>query len=231
MAAGCQAPGVHGPPAVMGTIVAIDGPAGAGKSSVARAVAAQLGFTRLDTGALYRAVTLTVIEQGIVGAEAFGEAARDANLRFEGDRLYDGDRDVTEAIRGREVTARVSEVSATPEVRDALLELQRKLGREAPRGAVIEGRDIGTVVFPDAEKKIFLTASAEARAQRRSAELSAAGRSDTYEDILAAIVARDAYDSSRETAPLRPADGATTVDTTSMSFDEVVQAIVRLVEA
>ena len=216
----------------MGVIVAIDGPAGAGKSSVAQAVADRLGFCRVDTGAIYRAVTLLALERGIPPEDqpVLGELTRTLDLRFEGGRVFLGDRDVTQDIRSRAVTEAVSPVAAVPEVRAGLLELQRRLGRAHPRGAVLEGRDIGTVVFPDAEVKVFLTASDEERARRRHAELAAAGRPDAYDDVLANIRGRDAFDSGRETAPLELAASAVEIDTTDHGFDAVVEMVLALVE-
>ncbi len=210
----------------MGVIVAIDGPAGAGKSSVARAVARELGYGRVDTGALYRAITLVAVEQGIRSAEGLAELAQRIELRFDGDATYIGQRDVSEKIRGADVTAEVSRVSAVPEVRSALLERQRELGRAHPKGSVLEGRDIGTVVFPDAEVKVFLTASEQERARRRQAEL---GPTTNLDEVLAAIQHRDRLDQSRAVAPLRPAEGAVWVDTTGKGFDEVVGEVVAVV--
>lgn len=215
----------------MGVIVAIDGPAGAGKSSVAGAVADRLGFVRVDTGALYRAVTLLALERGLSSADASAlEALTSAlDLRFDGGRVLLEGRDVTDAIRSREVTAAVSAISAVPQVRRALLGLQRRLGRAHPSGAILEGRDIGTVVFPDAEVKVFLTASDEERARRRHAELVAAGRPDSYEDVLDGIRGRDAHDAGRRTAPLKPAESAVRIDTTEHDFEQVVQRVLDVV--
>ena len=213
----------------MGLIVAIDGPAGAGKSSVAAGVADELGFTRVDTGAMYRAVTLVAKEQGVEDAEGLSAVARALPLHFEGRRVFLGEREVTDAIRSQAVTEAVSAVSAVAGVRGALLGLQRRLGRAHDRGAVLEGRDIGTVVFPDAEVKVYLTASNHERARRRHAELVAAGRSDTLEQVLDSIRARDLRDGSRTVAPLRAAADAIRVDTTEKKLAQVVEEVVAIV--
>ena len=211
-----------------GTIVAIDGPAGAGKSSIAAAAAKALGMTRVDTGAIYRSVTLVALERGVPDDEVAG-LLPELDLRFEGERVFLGPREVTADIRTAEVSAATSRVSAVPDVRAGLLELQRRLGREAEGGAIMEGRDIGTVVFPDASLKLFLTASPEERARRRFKDLAASGAETTFEEVLAAIEARDANDSARATAPLRRSEDATLVDSTGKTPDEVVAEIVGLV--
>lgn len=208
-------------------VVAIDGPAGSGKSTVARAAAARLGLEVLDTGAMYRAVTLAVLDAGAdpgdeaACARAAGAARIDLGLRV----LLDG-RDVTEAIRGPAVTAAVSAVSAHPSVRRALVAHQRAWA-EAHGGAVVEGRDIGTVVFPDAPVKVFLTASDDERARRRARDEAAADRAADVEAIRADLVRRDALDSGRATSPLVAAPDALIVDSTQRSVDEVVAVIVE----
>jgi GTPase len=202
-------------------VVAFDGPAGSGKSSVASAVARALGAPHLDTGALYRAITLACVRAGIDTDDAGACAARAAAARVEridGRTHLDG-QDVEEEIRGDVVSALVSTVSAHAEVRHVLLDHQRAL---AAAGAIVEGRDIGTVVLPDADLKVFLTASPEERARRRAAQL---GRDDVA-DLQAAIATRDERDASREVAPMRPADDAWLLDTTGLTFDEVVDIIV-----
>ncbi|MHB1570440.1 MAG: (d)CMP kinase [Solirubrobacteraceae bacterium] len=198
-------------------IVAIDGPAGAGKSSVARLVAAALGFTYLDSGAMYRAVALAALDCGRPPAEI----APRIRLKLGEQVLLDG-RDVTEAIRSPEVSEAASVAAADPAVRAAMVAEQRRLMSEGDW--VAEGRDIGTVVAPEAEVKVFLTASPEARAGRRALELGADARA-----VLAEQLIRDQRDRSREHSPLRPAPDATTVDTTSLSLPEVVDRIVALV--
>ncbi|HEV2058347.1 MAG TPA: (d)CMP kinase [Solirubrobacteraceae bacterium] len=196
-------------------LIAIDGPAGAGKSTVARAVADALGYTYLDSGAMYRCVALAELR----GAE---DPLR-CQIELGGQVTLDGE-DVTEAIRSPEVSARASEVAARPEVRERLVALQREMIRDGDY--VAEGRDIGTVVAPDAELKVFLTASPEERAQRRAAQTGA----DPAE-VLAAQIARDERDTTREHSPLQPAPDALLVDTTGLSVDEVVDRIARLVQA
>jgi cytidylate kinase len=216
-------------------VVAIDGPAGAGKSTVTRRVAQKLGYELLDTGALYRLVALVARRRQIPWNDEarLAEIARElsAEVRFEwkGDenRVWLGDDNVSEAIRTREMSGGASEVSALPGVRRELLNLQRSLGQRG--GVVCEGRDIGTVVFPNAEVKFFLTASPEVRAQRRTKELEAAGQTPQYEQILAEVVARDERDSSRATAPLTQAPDAILIDSSTLSIDEVVDQMVATV--
>ena len=197
-------------------LIAIDGPAGAGKSTVARAVADALGFTYLDSGAMYRCIALAELR----GAE---DPLRAAIGLGGGHVTLDGD-DVTAAIRTSEVSARASEVAARPEVRSHLVALQREMIRHGDY--VAEGRDIGTVVAPDAELKVFLTASAEERAQRRAAQIGA-----DPAQVLAEQLERDERDSTREHSPLAAAPDALCVDTTGLSVDEVVEQIAQLVQA
>jgi cytidylate kinase len=222
-------------------IVAIDGPAGAGKSTAARLVASRLGFALVDTGAIYRCVALAASRQGI----AFDDDARlgglmpEVRIGFEpaaqpggGQRVLLGDEDVSAAIRTPPMSLGASAVSARPVVRAGLLELQRRLAL-APgnAGAVLEGRDIGTVVFPDADVKVFLTAVPEERARRRHAELSAKGDRSTFEEVLADQLRRDRDDSSRAVAPLRPAPDAVVIETSGLALDAVVDRIVAEVHA
>jgi cytidylate kinase len=200
------------------TVVAIDGPAGAGKSSVARAVATRLGFTYLDSGAMYRAVALTAGERGCEPAEIADR------LRLElTDGVWVDGEDVTEAIRRPEVSEAASRAAADPLVRRAMVAEQRRL--LASGDWVAEGRDIGTVVAPDAELKVFLTAEPEERARRRAAEL---GVDPT--GVLAEQTIRDARDSGREHSPLSPAPDAVMLDTTRLGFDEVVARVVKLAQ-
>jgi cytidylate kinase len=199
-------------------VIAIDGPAGAGKSTVAREVARALGFTYLDSGAMYRAAALALLEQG----GAASEVAERADIRL-GDRVRLDGLDVTAEIRTPEVAEAASRIAANPKVRGALASKQRAL--LANGDWVAEGRDIGTVVAPDAPVKIFLTASPEERARRRAAELGA-----DLETVLKDQALRDAQDSTREHSPLRLAPGAVELDTTGLSVDEVVARIVELVE-
>ena len=208
-------------------IVAIDGPAGAGKTTVARAAAARLGFAHLDTGALYRAVTWLALEANVpLDAPAeLAELVERAEIRLDGERVTVGERDVTNAIRAPEVTRAVSEVAAHPAVRTALVPHQRASGAT---DAVIEGRDIGTRVFPDAEVKIFLTASPRARAIRRARELK---DERPLEELKTEMEARDRADSTRAASPLQRAEDALELDTSDMSFDDVVERVVRAVNA
>lgn len=223
-------------------IIAIDGPAGAGKSTVSRALADRLGMLLLDTGALYRLVALAAERALGSGAEpeAIGElAARLADERAlrlgraehagAPVRAWLRGEEVSLAIRTPEMSRGASRVSAIPAVRAALLDLQRQIG--APGGVVVEGRDIGTVVFPDAELKFFVTASVEERATRRATELAQRGVSANYEDTLREVRERDRADSEREVAPLRRASDASLVDTTGVPLDEVVEQLERTVRA
>jgi cytidylate kinase len=198
-------------------VIAIDGPAGAGKSSVARAVAEELGFTYLDSGAMYRCVALAALEAGIDldDGEALGELARELEIGFDGRRVLLGERDVGAAIREPAVTAAASRVSVHPQVREAMVERQRRL--IAAGSYVAEGRDIGTVVSPDSPLKIFLTASAEERARRRAAETG-----EDFESVLDAQRRRDARDTERQHGALRAAADAVELDTSSMSLEEVI---------
>jgi cytidylate kinase len=220
-------------------VVAIDGPAGAGKTTVTRRVAEALEFTLVDTGALYRAVALAAQRQGASWEDsaAVGEVAAQlaqANrIRFDaaGVLLLD-DEDISQLIRTQSIADGASKVSAIPAVREALLEMQRAQGRAG--GVVLEGRDIGTVVFPDAEAKFFLTASVAVRAARRYAELCSKGVQTTLQAVEDEVVARDARDTTRPVAPLRQADDAILVDSSDTDIDGVVEQIVdrvRQVEA
>lgn len=219
-------------------VVALDGPAGAGKSTVARLVAERAGLALVDTGAIYRSVALEALRRKVSvddgNALALIAAELAPQLRFEmiagTNHVFLRDEDVSAAIRTPDVSAAASSVSRHPPVRAALLELQRSLGRKEP-GAVLEGRDIGTVVFPDARVKAFVTASPEERARRRMKELDEKGLQEPYDKVLAEIVARDKQDSERAVAPLKPAPDATIVDTTSKTLDQVVSEVLALVEA
>jgi cytidylate kinase len=217
-----------------GLIIAIDGPAGAGKSSTSRLLAERLGYRYVDTGALYRAVGLLAWEQGIAPDDSSGLAALCASLtlRFEpdpaGQRLYIGGRDITPEIRRPEISQMASKVSAQPIVREHLLTLQRDLGKDGR--AVLEGRDIGTVVFPDADLKVYLDASPEARSRRRYTELQQKGASTSLEATRQDMQERDERDSGRAHAPLRAASDAIILDTTGLSLAEVVDALVKRVE-
>jgi len=221
-------------------IVAIDGPAGAGKSTVARKVAEALGFVLVDTGAMYRAVALAAKRAAVAWGEGprLGELARQLVARhalaFERDAergvrvRLDGE-DVTDAIRTPDIGMGASTVSAHKDVRDALLDLQRQAGHQG--GVVLEGRDIGTVVFPDAETKFFLTARPEVRARRRYEQLAANGQAVTLEEALADVHLRDKQDTTRAVAPLRQAEDAVLLDNSDIGEDETVARIVDRVRA
>lgn len=214
-------------------IIAIDGPSGAGKSTVAKAVAKTLGFSCLDTGAMYRAVAWQALRDGVAldDAEALENIARTRDIEFKtvaGDPLprtvIIGGADVTDAIRTSEIDKAVSPVSAVPGVRHALVAQQQRIGHGG--NYVVEGRDIGTVVFPDADVKIFLTASDEERAHRRVRQNVDRGiGSIDYDDVLADIRRRDAYDSSRAESPLRPAGDALQLDSTGTYIEDVIERI------
>lgn len=218
-------------------IVAIDGPSGAGKSTVARGVAAALGLAVLDTGAMYRAVTLAVLDRGIplTDEDACAEVAQVVRIDIDGGVHLDG-REVTTAIRGPEVTAAVSSVSAHPAVRQELVARQRAWVTDHD-GGVVEGRDIGTVVFPDTPVKVFLTASDDERARRRHRDEvgaphgEAGGREVGLDDVRESLTTRDHLDSTRATSPLQQAADALVLDTTTMTADEAVDAVVRRARA
>lgn len=204
--------------------VAIDGPAGAGKSTLARAAAAQLNLAHLDTGAMYRAVTYAVLDGGVdlTDEPAVAKAASAAHITIDDDHVRLGAIDVTAAIRDRAVTAAVSAVAALPAVRRHLVARQRDWVT-AHDGGVVEGRDIGTVVLPDADLKVFVTASPRTRAARRVAEVGG-----DLDEMEALIVERDRQDSERQDSPLRAADDAVVIDTTNMSVAEALDHIVAL---
>ncbi|MDD6484808.1 MAG: (d)CMP kinase [Clostridiales bacterium] len=214
--------------------VAIDGPAGAGKSSVSKAVAAKLGFIYIDTGALYRTVALHAIRNGVSTSDvAVAELMKSADIKI----CYDDDgtqriilngEDVSEKIRTPKVSMGASDVAKIPRVRAGLLDLQRNLAKGA--NAVMDGRDIGTSILPDAAIKIFLTASVDARAKRRFDEYRQKGEPADLEAIKADIKKRDEQDMNRETAPLRQAEDAVLIDTSDMSFSQVVERIKSMIE-
>ncbi len=216
--------------------IAIDGPAGSGKSTVARMVAKELGFTYVDTGAMYRAVTLKALQEGtdLNDREALVQVARSASIELVPGEdsmlkvLLNG-ADVTRAIRGPEVSGSVSLVARVPAVRNHLVELQRSMARQG--GVVMEGRDIGTVVLPDARFKIFLTASPGERARRRRGELMEKGANVDLRQVEEEILARDRIDTRRETAPLRPALDAEVIDSSTYTAEQVVEMILTRVSA
>ena len=222
-------------------IVALDGPSGSGKSSVAREVARRCGLTYLDTGAMYRSVAHACLERGVDPADdaATAEVARGLAIEFlpdgEGQRVIAGGEDVTAQIRTPEVERAVSPVSANPAVREAMVAAQRRFGETGD--VIAEGRDIGTVVFPAADVKVFLSASPEARARRRAVQRGGGDLArgvgadvDAKEEraVLEALVRRDAYDSSRAASPLRPAADAARIDSSELPFEEVVRAVIAL---
>jgi cytidylate kinase len=219
--------------------IAIDGPAASGKSTLAQRLAAHLGYTYIDTGVMYRAVTWAALRRGIPpeDAEALARLAETLELDIQPPTVADGraytviveGEDVTWALRRPEVDAAVSQVSAHPSVRQALSQRQRQLGL---RGRVVMvGRDIGTVVLPEADLKIYLDADLEARARRRYQELRERGQAVSFEEVLEAMRQRDALDQGREVAPLRPAPDAVVLDTTALDIEEVFRKVVALIEA
>lgn len=215
----------------MNTInIAIDGPAGAGKSTIAKMVSAKLGYIYVDTGALYRTIALYITENHIPDDEIVQSLdGAEVSLKFidGAQRVYLGDRDVSDLIRTPEISMAASKVSTIPAVRDHLFEMQKKIARE--NNVIMDGRDIGTVVLPDAQVKIFLTASPEERALRRYRELSDKPGCPCYEEILSDIIERDRNDMNRKTAPLKQAEDAVPVDTTSLSLEESAEKISRII--
>lgn len=224
----------------MGKVIAVDGPAGTGKSSVTKELASRLGYVHVDTGALYRAIAWLSLDHGIDidnDSRAVSDIAHAAHLEFKRDnrqnppnRLFADGVDITSKIRTPEVSMAASKVSAYPEVRAALLGLQRRLG--CLTHSILEGRDIGTVIFPDADVKFFLTASVDERARRRFAELQQGGdRLSNYETIRQQIAERDYQDSTRSIAPLKKADDAIEIDTSQLTLEEVVGKMETIVRA
>jgi cytidylate kinase len=216
-------------PRTKALVVTIDGPAGAGKSTVAKGLALALGYRLLDTGAMYRAVALLARRQGVAwdAAEALARMAAALDVAFELDgevnRVHVAGEDVTAAIREPDISYGASRVSSVPAVRAALLDLQRRLGSEG--GVVVEGRDTGTVVFPGADVKFFLTASDDVRARRRHDELVQSGQGSTYEGTLEDMRARDERDTSRPVAPLARAADAVLVDSSELTLDAVIDTM------
>ena len=208
----------------MSTVVAIDGPAGAGKSTVARMVADHLKYAYINTGSLYRALAYAALTSGIAFSEITPEFLAEQHLEFRGVDLYLNNEKLDTQLRMPECAQGASIVSAKPFVRDFLMPVQRNAANS--QWIVMEGRDIGTVVFPDAEKKFFVTASAEERARRRLAQSGEVAAGATFESILADIKVRDERDMNREIAPLKQADDAVLIDTTGLTIDEVVAKIV-----
>jgi cytidylate kinase len=211
-------------------IVTLDGPAGAGKSSAARALAARLGWCHLDTGAMYRAVALVALERQVPldDAARLAEVAESLPIAFHGDRVLVGDRDVSVEIRTERITRATRPVADAPPVREAMKQLQRRLA--AGLDVVTEGRDQGSVVFPQAELKVYLTAAPEERARRRQREEEARGVATSVEAVLHAQARRDEGDRNRPVGAMRPADDAVILETDGLSAAEVVERLVQLVE-
>ncbi len=213
-------------------IIAIDGPAGSGKSTVAKLVAKELGFSYIDTGAMYRAVAYKVLKDNIP-LEKAPHILDKIDIKLveteDGIKVFLDGEDISDKIRTEEVGKVASQIAKIPQVRKKLVELQRKLALEK-ENAVLEGRDIGTVVFPDADLKIFLTASAEERARRRYLQLKEKGLNPSYEEILKSIIDRDKNDTERKDSPLKPAEDAIIIDTTDKSIDQVVNLIINKVK-
>ena len=219
----------------MSYAIALDGPAGAGKSSIAKRAAAALDFIYVDTGALYRTIGLAASRRGVEPAaspeveELLGQITVDLTFNDEGEQvvLLDGE-DVSGLIRTPEASMMASKISAVPAVRAYLLDLQRNMAKT--HNVIMDGRDIGTVVLPDAQVKIFLTASPEARAERRYKELVEKGMDVKYDDILQAVITRDYNDTHRETSPLKPAEGCVMVDTTELDFEQSIEKIISVIK-
>lgn len=219
----------------MSVAIALDGPAGAGKSSIAKRAAKALDFIYVDTGALYRTIGLAATRKGVEPKPSpevdalLSEITVDLTFNEKGEQivLLDGE-DVSGLIRTPKASMMASKISAVPSVRAYLLDLQRNMAKT--HDVIMDGRDIGTVVLPDARVKIFLTASPEARANRRYKELCEKGMDVKYEDILSDVITRDYNDTHRETAPLKPAEGCVTVDTTELDFEQSVEKIISVIK-
>ena len=209
--------------------VAIDGPAGSGKSTISKLLAKKLGYVHIDTGAMYRAITIEAIKRGIdlKDRNAYG-FIDNVDIKYVSDRIYLNGKDVSEEIRMPYVTENVSMVSSIPYVRQRLCDLQRKVAKEGL--IVMDGRDIGYNVLPDADVKIFLVASIEERTKRRALELEAKGIQGNFEELKDDLVRRDYADSNRDTSPLKKANDAILLDTTELSIEEVVLEICKLIE-
>ena len=211
-------------------VIAIDGPAGSGKGTVTELLAKELNFTKIDTGAMYRAITWEVIQKkvSLEDIEKIKEILCDSKIEFQKESVFLNQREITNEIRTKEVSNLVSQVSHIPEVRNAMVELQRKMGKNA--NVIMEGRDIGTNVFPNAEVKIYLDASPEERARRRYEQNLEKGISTTYEEVLENVKFRDYNDKTSNVGPLKIAEDAVIVDSTNLTIEEVVETIKKIVE-
>lgn len=209
-------------------IIAIDGPAGSGKSTISKEISEELGITYLDTGAMYRLFTLKVLKEGISfnESEKIKELLENLNINIENDRFYLDGEDVTEKIRTYQVSDNVSKIAALKEVREKMVLLQREFSKS--KDVILDGRDIGTVVFPDADVKIFLVAEPMERAKRRYRELKEKGEDVSLDEIFKNIMERDKIDSNRDTAPLRKAADAVEIDTTKMDIKDVKKEILTV---
>jgi cytidylate kinase len=220
-------------------IVAVDGPAGSGKSSICATVCQDLGWSYVNTGALYRAVGLLALDRGVSLIEGsdlkklLAEFADIVRWEHESARLFVGIEDFTPRLNSVEAGNGASAVAKMPMVREALMPLQRKLSLSAPRGAIVDGRDIGTVIFPDADIKIFMTASLEQRAMRRLRQLEKSGASSdlSHDDVMRAIASRDDQDSQRDSAPMRKADDAILFDTSDMDVEQAIASLKELIRS
>lgn len=211
-------------------IVAIDGPAGSGKSTISKIIAKKLGFTYLDTGAMYRMITFYALDNNVNldNVKDVEKMLLNAKLDINGEKFYLNSNDVSKEIRGVEVTKNVSKVAAIKIVREKLVDLQREISKG--KKVILDGRDIGTVVFPNANLKIFLNASAEERAKRRLKDFAEKGIEQNYEEVLEDIIKRDKMDSEREESPLKKANDAVEIDTSNMEIEGVCERIIGLIQ-
>ncbi len=212
-------------------VVAVDGPAGSGKSTISKIIAKRYGLTYLDTGAMYRMVALKVLKEGadLESAESMERVLSESRIDIDGEKFFLDGKDVSADIRSREVTAIVSQVAAVKAVREKLVEMQRKIGQG--KRVILDGRDIGTVVFPNADLKIFLVASPEERANRRLKDYESKGQKAEFDSVLEEIKKRDKIDSTRKESPLKMATDAVELDTSGMTIEEVCGEISKMVES